>query len=151
MERTAERPSAGDQPSGGELGHPRRDLSPAHAPRPAVIHHAHHVLRRHRVSGRSREPEGKLRRRRSCCVRGSHHILRQAECRPRDERQDQGPLGYTRTTPKPSNNYKVQETTRTSTAMTSISPGFSKTHSKNSPWWAGNMSTSSGCTGRVRF
>ena len=90
---------------------------------------------------------GKLRCRRSCCVRASHHPLRQAECRPRDERRDQALLGYTRTTPKPSKNYKVQETTRTSTAMPSISPGFSYTPSKNSAWWVGNMSTSSACAG----
>ena len=147
MERTAKRPSAGNHAPGGQLGHLGRELSPARALGPAVIHHAHHLLRRDRVSGRNREGGGKLRCRRSCHVRASHHPLRQAECRPRDERRDQGPLGYTRTTPKPSKNYKVQETTRTSTTMISISPGLSSTPSKNSAWWAGNMSTSSGCAG----
>ena len=147
MERTPKRPSAGNHAPGGQLGHLGRELSPAHAPGPAVIHHAHHLLRRDRVSGRNREGGGKLRCRRSCHVRASHHPLRQAECRPRDERRDQALLGYTRTTPKPSKNYKVQETTRTSTAMPSISPGFTFTPPKHSAWWVGNMSTSSACAG----
>ena len=123
MERTPKRPSAGNHAPGGQLGHLGRELSPEHAPGPAVIHHAHHLLRRDRVSGRNRERRGKLRCRRSCCVRASHHPLRQAECRPRDERRDQALLGYTRTTPKPSKNFKVQETTRTSTAMPSAFSG----------------------------
>ena len=55
MERTPKRPSAGNHAPGGQLGHLGRELSPAHALGPAVIHHAHHLLRRDRVSGRNRE------------------------------------------------------------------------------------------------